>query len=71
MDVTENETSTLRAEGRHPPLVFENHSQDTRYKGPIRVHLFKIINQLHLVQVMTKFCLSLPFMRYVPKTAIQ
>ena len=37
MDVTENETSTLRAEGRHPPLVFENHSQDTRYKGPIDV----------------------------------
>ena len=37
MDVTENETNTLRAEGRHPPLVFENHSQDTRYKGPIDV----------------------------------
>ena len=37
MDVTENETSTLRAEGRHPPLVFENHSQDTRYKGTIDV----------------------------------
>lgn len=37
MNITENETSTLRAEGRHPPLVFENHSQDTRYKGPIDV----------------------------------
>ena len=37
MDVTENETNTLRAEGRHPPLVFENHSQDTRYKGLIDV----------------------------------
>lgn len=37
MDVTENETCTLRAESHHPPLVFENHSQDTRYKGPIEV----------------------------------
>lgn len=37
MDITENETSTLRAESHHPPLVFENHSQDTRYKGPIDV----------------------------------
>ncbi len=31
MDVTENKTCTLRAESHHPPLVFENHSQDTRY----------------------------------------
>ena len=37
MDITENETNILRAEGHHPPLVFENHSQDTRYKGPIDV----------------------------------
>ena len=37
MDVTENETCPLRAESHHPPLVFENHSQDTRYKGPIDV----------------------------------
>lgn len=37
MDVTENETCTLRAESQHPPMVFENHSQDTRYKGPIDV----------------------------------
>lgn len=34
MDVTNDFTATLRAESRHPPLVFENHSQDTRYKGP-------------------------------------
>ena len=31
MDLTENKTCTLRAETHHPPLVFENHSQDTRY----------------------------------------
>ncbi|MGN1457475.1 MAG: DNA cytosine methyltransferase, partial [Acutalibacteraceae bacterium] len=31
MDLTENKTCTLRAEAHHPPLVFENHSQDTRY----------------------------------------
>ena len=37
MDVTENETCPLRAESQHPPMVFENHSQDTRYKGPIDV----------------------------------
>lgn len=35
MDVTEEVTCTLRAESHHPPLVFENHSQDTRYKGPL------------------------------------
>lgn len=35
MDVTEGMTSTLRAESKHPPLVFENHSQDTRYTGPL------------------------------------
>ena len=32
MDVTEGVTCTLRAESPHPPVVFENHSQDTRYK---------------------------------------
>lgn len=32
MDVTEGVTCTLRAESHHPPVVFENHSQDTRYK---------------------------------------
>ena len=37
MDVTENFTATLRAASNHPPLVFENHSQDTRYKGPLDV----------------------------------
>lgn len=31
MDITENVTCTLRAEAHHPPIVFENHSQDTRY----------------------------------------
>ena len=35
MDVTDNVTNTLRAESHHPPLVFENHSQDTRYTGPL------------------------------------
>lgn len=35
MDVTENMTSTLRAKSNHPPLVFENHSQDSRYIGPM------------------------------------
>ncbi len=35
MDVTEDVTCTLRAEAHHPPLVFENHSQDTRYTGPV------------------------------------
>lgn len=37
MDVTEDVTNTLRAEGHHPPLVFENHSQDSRYTGPLDV----------------------------------
>ena len=37
MDMTNDFTATLRAESRHPPLVFENHSQDTRYKGPLNV----------------------------------
>ncbi|MGI6256618.1 MAG: DNA cytosine methyltransferase [Anaerovoracaceae bacterium] len=35
MDVTEEMTSTLRASSNHPPLVFENHAQDSRYKGPL------------------------------------
>ena len=34
MDVTEDMTCTLRAESHQPPLVFENHSQDSRYTGP-------------------------------------
>nr|DAE04864.1 MAG TPA: Cytosine specific methyltransferase [Siphoviridae sp. ctPxx43]DAE10241.1 MAG TPA: Cytosine specific methyltransferase [Siphoviridae sp. ct0yh16] len=37
MDVTEDFTATLRAASNHPPLVFENHSQDTRYKGLLSV----------------------------------
>jgi len=32
MDVTDDVTCPLRAESHHPPLVFENHSQDCRYK---------------------------------------
>ena len=40
MDVTDDVTCTLRAEAHHPPCVleqavFENHSQDTRYTGPL------------------------------------
>lgn len=45
MDVTENITSTLRARANHPPCViqntnqevYENHSQDSRYTGPLNV----------------------------------
>ena len=37
MDATEDVTDTLRAESYHPPLVFENHSQDSRYTGPLDV----------------------------------
>lgn len=37
MDVKEDVTCTLRAENHHPPLVFENHSQDSRYTGPLDV----------------------------------
>ena len=41
MDITHGVTCTLRAEAHHPPVVleevavFENHSQDTRYVGPL------------------------------------
>ena len=34
MDITEDKTMTLRAEAHHPPLIFENHGQDSRYRGP-------------------------------------
>ena len=37
MDVTEEVTNTLRAESHHPPLVYENHSMDSRYTGPLDV----------------------------------
>ena len=37
MDVTEERTNTLRAQAEHPPIVFENHSQDSRYSGPLSV----------------------------------
>ena len=36
MDVTEEITSTLRAQAHHPPcILFDNHSQDCRYTGPV------------------------------------
>ena len=43
MDITHDVTCTLRAEAHHPPVVmddpavFENHSQDSRYTGPLDV----------------------------------
>lgn len=42
MDVTDDVTATLRAEAHHPPCIldaemYENHSQDTRYTGPVDV----------------------------------
>ena len=34
IDVTQDKTTTLRAQAHHPPCVmFENHSQDTRYRS--------------------------------------
>lgn len=36
MDVTEDKTATLRATANHPPLVFENHAQDSRFVGPLK-----------------------------------
>lgn len=35
MDVTKDITTTLRASAGKAPLVFENHGQDSRYKGPL------------------------------------
>lgn len=35
MDVTDEMTSTLRASSNHPPFVLENHSQDSRFTGPL------------------------------------
>lgn len=38
MDVHENKSGTITASvGNHPPLVFENHGQDSRFKGPIDI----------------------------------
>ncbi|HEL1237653.1 TPA: DNA (cytosine-5-)-methyltransferase [Streptococcus equi subsp. zooepidemicus] len=38
MDVHEKKTGTITASvGNHPPLVFENHGQDSRFKGPLAV----------------------------------
>lgn len=36
MDVTIDKTATLRAAANHPPLVFENHAQDSRFRGPLK-----------------------------------
>lgn len=38
MDVHEDRCGTITASvGNHPPLVFENHGQDSRFKGPIDI----------------------------------
>lgn len=38
MDVHENKSGTITASvGNHPPLVFENHGQDSRFRGPLDV----------------------------------
>lgn len=37
MTVTQNMTSTLRASAGISPIVFENHVQDSRYKGSTTV----------------------------------
>ncbi len=37
MNITVDRTNTLRATANHPPLVFENHSQDCRYNGPLEI----------------------------------
>lgn len=38
MDVHEKKSGTITASvGNHPPLVFENHGQDSRFKGPIDI----------------------------------
>lgn len=38
MDVHENKSGTITASvGNHPLLVFENHGQDARFKGPIDI----------------------------------
>lgn len=38
MDIHENKSGTITASvGNHPPLVFENHGQDSRFKGPIDI----------------------------------
>ncbi|WP_198942002.1 DNA cytosine methyltransferase [Anaerovibrio sp. JC8] len=34
MDVSDNQTNTLRAQANHPPLVFENRMSAARYTGP-------------------------------------
>ena len=37
MHLTEEKTGTLRAqEHGHQPLVFDNHGQDSRFRGPVR-----------------------------------
>lgn len=36
MDFYSDESGTMRASGGIAPFVFENHSQDSRYKGPLK-----------------------------------
>ena len=36
MDISEEISGTLRAKAGNPPLVYENHGQDARYKGPLK-----------------------------------
>ena len=35
IDIRNEESGTLRAKAGSPPLVFENHGQDSRFKGPL------------------------------------
>ena len=35
MDIYKEKSGTLKASGGSPPYIFENHSQDSRYKGPL------------------------------------
>lgn len=35
MDIYKEKSGTLKASGGSPPYVFENHSQDSRYRGPL------------------------------------
>lgn len=37
MDITNEYTPTLRAKGNRAPFVFENHGQDSRFKGPLDI----------------------------------
>lgn len=37
MDITNEYTPTLRAKGNRAPFVFENHGQDSRFRGPLDI----------------------------------